>query len=418
MSLLRLFRTVCMVSLCIVMAFVSVLPVCADDNIVSYTLSAAEMTAMLNAGRCGYVGNMSGSGYEFHGTLTFSPFDTGSDGVYAIVNNSQGGPNAQMSFTFEFPLNIKCLTCTISSAFGTKLINQDGTFSYLVPTDGWLGAGSTPFPTDIQQNHMPGKINTGTITNFDVLITNATFIYDDMTNVTGFQNYFKTGWGNIYNNQFLYCINAITYTGRKADIDDLVNAIDSLIQNNNDNTDRIIANQDKNTQEIKDQIWDSLYQAGNAIMDNDNANHQEDMQQREDHHQEDVEQRDKLWNDTYNPSDEEVGDYAGAIFDNDVQDQLKSKLGLFTFLDDTMQQLLSAFDDEGTAGTGLVMPALVVPINGVDYTVIESTTFDMADTLDQIPVLVAAIRFVSGIIIIFGFLSYLHRLKVRFFGAD
>lgn len=383
------------------------------------------MLALLNAGSCLYTITDSYSGNSFIGSMVFKPFDTGSDGIYALSNEYKGGPNTDVTLTFEFPIDIECLSFTVSSSFGARLIHTSGNVSSLVPTNGWLGVVSSPPPSDMSQSHMEGVVNTNTILNFNSLITNGTFTFSKKTKVTGFQNFFETFWSGNHIHDFLYCINSITYTAPKPDIEDLVSTIDNLIKNNNDNTDRIIANQDDNT----DKIISNQTLGANRIIQNDKNihnedmqqredHHQEDMQQREDQHQEDVEQRDKLWNDTFNPSEEEVVDYAGAIFDQDVQDELMSKLGLFTFLNDTMQDLLSVFDDPGSAGTALIMPALVVPVDGVDYTIIEETPFDMADTLDQIPVLVSAIRFVSGIIIIFCFLAYLRRLRIRFFGAD
>lgn len=134
--------------------------------------------------------------------------------------------------------------------------------------------------------------------------------------------------------------------------------------------------------------------------------------------QKQIDNDNKLWNDTYNPSDSDVAGLGSAIFDESTQEELKEKLGLFTFVDDTMQQFLDIFATDSDGNTSLRFPGLTVDINNITYTIIEPYDFDVAETLDKFPMIIQAIRFVNGVIILLAFLAYLHHLKVRFFGED
>lgn len=439
-AVVRRLLCVCLVCLIVSLGCLAV-PVSAVDSseLMTYTLSDQEMFTLLTAGRLNvYDFTTSEWRYMYLSTLP----DESVEGIFwtRLPSSTLDSANASHKWAFEFvfPLDLKCFDLTITQAIFRA-----------EPDISWNGGSVLVNPPFLSWN--ASILTTSTSVNQSCQNTVNQWLYplsseqfSQNVPITSAESMLTASSAveftadsvhfNVVNEMFsgectyYYGIKNITYTATASEADliqagienirqEIINNGDKLdkldesmremITSNDKNAEDIIANQDKNAQEIKDQIWDSLYQAGNAVIDNDNKNHQAQL----DHDE-------KLWNDTFNPSEEEVGDYAGAIFDDDIQDELKSKLGLFTFLDDTMQQLLSAFDDSGSAGTGLIMPALVVPIGGVEYTVIEETAFDMADTLDQIPVLVSAIRFVSGIIIIFGFLSYLHRLKVRFFGAD
>ena len=172
-----------------------------------------------------------------------------------------------------------------------------------------------------------------------------------------------------------------------------------------------------------DKLYDELVKQGQITQEQNAAilQGQEDIKKGQqeilDAQKEQTEQDRQLWEDTFDPSEDDVGSLGDDIFSEDTQNDLKEKLGLFTFLDDTFEQLLDVFDDSG-GSTSLRFPGLQVTINDITYQVIEPYDFDIAETLDKFDFLIAAIRFVNGIIIVFAFLAYLHHLKVRFFGDD
>lgn len=172
-----------------------------------------------------------------------------------------------------------------------------------------------------------------------------------------------------------------------------------------------------------DNIYNKLVEQGqiqqaqndHIIQQNDNIINQN--QQIIDGQQQQIENDQKLWDDTFNPTDEDVGSLGDDIFSEDLQNQVKEKLGLFTFIDDTLQKLLDVFNEDG-GSTSLRFPGLSVTVDGTAHQVIEPYDFDIKESLKDFDFLVNAIRFVNGIIIILGFLAYLNRLKVRFLGND
>ena len=167
--------------------------------------------------------------------------------------------------------------------------------------------------------------------------------------------------------------------------------VQDIIDNQDKNTHDIIDNQDKNTQEI---------------IDNDNKNHQEQL----DHDQ-------QLWNDTYDPSDGDVSDLQQSIQD-EVSD-FEDKLGIFSFVDDTLQQFVDCFAYEGDGYPIFDIPEVGFDMGGDHLVLIQAQTVDWADYLDNDfgNVLVAACKFFISFICILGFINYLKTKYERIFGG-
>lgn len=243
-----------------------------EQQFISYTLSSEEMLALLNASTCKYEFGLT-SGTSYTGTLSFSQKPTGDSGIYAIIHSASGGPNADVSFIFDFPIDINCKDISITSAFGIQYYNIDdhSVISDVRPTSGNLNLITDTHVTGTHSS-FNATLNTSSITAFPVLVTQSSWTHDSLAHVTGFSSIFHCGWGGNQPYDMIFSINPITYTGLEPEIDTLVNKLNQLIDSGKDNTDRIIENQDKNTEEIKDKIWDSTYQAGTHIMENQDKN--------------------------------------------------------------------------------------------------------------------------------------------------
>lgn len=375
----------------------------------SYVMTAAEMDALLST--CVGAYTLS-NGYG--GSANFVKSSSSSPPLYVLEYVTSGGPAVNASFNLDFSLDLSCGSIKIqefTSIVVYNYVNSQPVYSTSVaPSYGYFYLNdnistSNPIVLDGQLQYDNHLVNGKSRIN--------SFSFPSLTKVTGFSSQFSGNWYNAYKVAFVYGIQSIEYTAPAPVVDNLQEAIEAIMKNDNANTDKIIENYNTKSEEIKEKL-DSNHQ---EQIENDNANTDKIIENQDKNHQEQLDHDQQLWNDTFDPSVESVDDLASAIFDENIQNQLKEKLGLFTFLDDTLFKLLGAFEDPGDASTALIFPSFKIPIDGVEYEVIKETPFDIADTLDEIPVLVSAIRFVSGVVIIFGFLGYLHRLYYRVFGG-
>lgn len=153
-----------------------------------------------------------------------------------------------------------------------------------------------------------------------------------------------------------------------------------IIDNQKENTQDIIDNQDKNTQDI---------------IDNDQ----------------------KLWDDTYNPSDEEVSDMQDSI--SDISDELKEKLGLFTFIDDTLSQFFDLLDPAQVSSTNMTFPSLSITVQGESYQFVEETDYDISslESIEGFKPLFTALHFFSAAIIYWALIAYIQKVFKRIFAS-
>lgn len=167
-------------------------------------------------------------------------------------------------------------------------------------------------------------------------------------------------------------------------------------------TQDIIENQDENTQKI----IDSQKENTEDIIDNQDKNTQEI-----------IDNEDRLWHDTYDPSDEDISDIQGSI--SDMTDDLKEKLGLFTFIDDTLSQFFSLLDPDQVSSTNMIFPSLSITVYGESYEFVKQTEYDISSLqeIEGFDPLFTALHFFSAGIIYWALIAYLQSVFKRIFAS-
>ena len=161
-----------------------------------------------------------------------------------------------------------------------------------------------------------------------------------------------------------------------------------------------------------DKLYDELVKNG-QIQQQQNAaiiQGQEDIKKGQqeilDAQKEQTEQDKQLWEDTFDPSEE---DQAAVQDDFDANaDELKEKLGFFEFLDQFFQGFVDIFDvDVGDGFPTLDIPAIGFDMpDGSHVTIWDDFTVDLADYLAPFKTVLSAIKFFTSLIFIGAFLNY------------
>ena len=188
-------------------------------------------------------------------------------------------------------------------------------------------------------------------------------------------------------------LNQIEEANKK--LDDINSSIEQgaqdIIDNQNQNAQDIIDNQDQNTQDI---------------IDNQDKNTQDIIDKEQD-----------LWDDTYDPSDEEVSDMQDNI--SGITDDLKDKLGLFTFIDDTLSQFFDLLDPSQVSSTNLVFPAFSLTVQGESYNIWDQYEYDISSlkNVAGFKLLFDCLHFLSVSIVYWALIQYLQVVFKRIFAS-
>ena len=154
-----------------------------------------------------------------------------------------------------------------------------------------------------------------------------------------------------------------------------------------------------------DKLYEELVKQGQIQQSQNSAilqQHQEIL----DAQKEQTEQDKQLWEDTFDPSEE---DQAAVQDDFDANaDELKEKLGFFEFLDQFFQGFVDIFDvDVGDGFPTLDIPAIGFDMpDGSHVTIWDDFTVDLAVYLAPFKTVLSAIKFFTSLIFIGAFLNY------------
>lgn len=186
--------------------------------------------------------------------------------------------------------------------------------------------------------------------------------------------------------------------------------IDESIQQG---TQDIIENQDQNTQDI----IDNQNQNTHDIIDNQDQNTQDIIDNQNQNTQDILDKEQQLWDDTYNPSDDEISDMQDNI--SGITEDLKKKLGLFTFIDDTLSQFFSLLDPDQVSSTNMIFPSLSITVYGESYEFVKQTEYDISSLqeIEGFDPLFTALHFFSAGIIYWALIAYLQSVFKRIFAS-
>ncbi len=251
-----------------------------DSEYKTYVFTNEEMDALLST--CvGTYNITSGSTAGTNGSATFKKSINSSPPLFILENTQSGGPNANVTFNLDFELDLSCGSITVqefvSYLFYNTTSGSDPVYSGSSrPTYGYFYLNSSiasQNPTIID-----GQLQYG-----DRLVNGRSrinrFTFNSLTNVNGFSSQFSTSWSMIPRNVFVYAIQSIEYTAPAPVVDNLQEAINAIISNDNKNTQDIIDNYNAKAAEIMQNIGENT----DKILDDLNTSKPEDVEKLEDY---------------------------------------------------------------------------------------------------------------------------------------
>lgn len=105
----------------------------------------------------------------------------------------------------------------------------------------------------------------------------------------------------------------------------------------------------------------------------------------------------------------------GEDFDiNDMTDEITEKMGLLSFSGDVLDDFVGLFDESNISAPVLTFPAFGMEVQGQMYQVWDSYDYDLRDLDSQFPVLMNAVRLVSGLIVWLLLFNYIAKVADEF----
>lgn len=103
----------------------------------------------------------------------------------------------------------------------------------------------------------------------------------------------------------------------------------------------------------------------------------------------------------------------------DITDELKEKLGLFTFIDDTLSQFFDLLDPAQVSSTNMTFPSLSITVQGESYQFVDATDYDISslEDIEGFKPLLTALHFFSVSIIYWALIAYIQKVFKRIFAS-
>ncbi len=182
-------------------------------------------------------------------------------------------------------------------------------------------------------------------------------------------------------------------------------------------TQQAILNQISEANKKLDDMQSSIEQGTQDIIDNQNQNTQDIIDNQDKNTQDIIDKEQDLWDDTYDPSDEEVSDMQDNI--SGITDDLKDKLGLFTFIDDTLSQFFDLLDPSQVSSTNLVFPAFSLTVQGETYNIWDQYDYDISSLKEVtgFKLLFDCLHFLSVSLVYWALIHYLQVVFKRIFAS-
>lgn len=150
--------------------------------------------------------------------------------------------------------------------------------------------------------------------------------------------------------------------------------------------------------------------------------HQEQMQQEQQQHQEQMQQQQQQHEEQMQQSQEQYDEFTddgsaeGESFITGTDSTVKEKIGIFTFLDTMLENLLGLFDaPDGDAV--ITFPAFSMEIGGETHQIWADTQFNLTSLDDDFSVLLTAVRFGTVATVYFALINFLGDTYSRIFGG-
>ncbi len=213
------------------------------DLVQEYTFTVEQMNALLSSSTLTWTASNSAGTQNYDGTLTYTVPNTSSLGVFFAYNNNFSGPASyNFSFTLTLPLDLTCISFNVTEFAGFKvyLPNPSGGSITAVPPAG-IGfstpAGFSDSSTSFGQYDFLFDSFTWKVLRQGATFSSTSGIDETVTSL-GLITHVKLP-GPQFGIVFGFS-DPITYTATASEQEQILAKLDEIIQNQDDNTDKII----------------------------------------------------------------------------------------------------------------------------------------------------------------------------------
>lgn len=208
-----------------------------------YTFTVEQMNALLSSSTLTWTASNSSGTQSYNGTLKYTVPDTSSLGTFFTYNESFSGPAGyNFTFTLSLPFELTCISFTLSEFSGFKTINPSptGNASYAVTPSG-LGftniSGFTSSSVSLNDYDFIFDSFTWRVLKSTSTFTSSSGTDETATSLSLTSHVLLSGasFGIIFG-----FADPITYTATASEQEQILAKLDEIIQNQDDNTDKII----------------------------------------------------------------------------------------------------------------------------------------------------------------------------------
>lgn len=213
------------------------------EMVKEYTFTVEQMNALLSSSTLTWTASNSAGTQTYDGTLTYTVPNTSSLGTFFAYNNNFSGPGSfNFTFTLTLPLDLTCISFNITEFAGFKVYfpNPSGDSVSAVPPSG-IGFSTPSGFTDSSTSFGQYDFLFDSFT-WKVLRQGATFSsnsgIDETVTSLGLITHVKLS-GPQFGIVFGFS-EPITYTATASEQEQILAKLDEIMQNQDDNTDKII----------------------------------------------------------------------------------------------------------------------------------------------------------------------------------
>lgn len=295
-------------------------------------------------------------------------------------------PAGFATFEFKFPFEATVVSSTVTIMAGNE--------GYTVV---W----------DTTDDLYPWSLTSEGVYNFSSGFSTQIYTYDYVGTITTSNLYFNVNTYHSDNASILFGIKSLSISY----LDSEFNAIVNQLKEQNIKLEGIEKALEESNQRLDD-IESSIKDSAQEVIENQDSNTQEIIENQDSNTQEIIDNDKELWDDTFNPTDEEVDNLDVDI--HDTVTDIKEKLGLFTFLDDTLTRVLNMFNPY-TGDIFHEFPGFTIDINGQTYTIWEPFVVDFRSIFEGFEVLINAVNMGCVVVVYSALINYLYNVFNRIF---